>query len=647
MRILRTNKMILRKQKAYLVLFSLLLIVLGASAQKETLFIYRSGAVIYEKAVTEIDSVIFCKICPTGLNMVNQQDTLSIYKSGKVVFEKAVTEIDSMIYRKTEPSTPLFVTGTLTGTIIEGCSVAEVPVAVNTVAALEMMPGSVVINDACSAKEFLAVSSTDVVSGSCPITITRTYSIKDVCNNSVSIVHVITIRDTTPPIISGMPAGTTIQGCSVAEVPVAVNTVAALEMMPGSIRINDACSAKEFLAVSSTDVVSGSCPITVTRTYSIKDVCNNSVSIVQVITIRDTSPPVVIGMLTGTIIQGCPEASVPVAVTTVDALEKMPGLVTINDACTAKALLTVSSSDVVTGNCPKTVTRTYIVKDECNNSVSLDHIITIEENNSPNNVNQVNIPAGTFTMGSPTNEVNRNPDENQHTVTLSAFKMSQYEITNAQYAAFLNTKRIGSDGRYAAGSYPTQILINSSQGSNDWGLHYTGGKWVPATGYENYPVIYVTWYGAAEFATYEGGRLPTEAEWEYACRAGTVTPFNTGICLSGTEANYDWRYPYLNCINNSSFTGWATRKVDSNPPNAWGLYNMHGNVWEWCSDWGAPYEGTDLTNPSGPLTGTNRLIRGGGNSSVAASCRSGFRNFTYTPEYSSFTIGIRLVFQSP
>jgi len=225
--------------------------------------------------------------------------------------------------------------------------------------------------------------------------------------------------------------------------------------------------------------------------------------------------------------------------------------------------------------------------------------------------------------------------------------MSQYEITNAQYAAFLNAKSIGSDGRYAAGSYPTQILITSSLGSSDWGLHYTGGQWVPATGYENHPVIDVTWYGAVEFATFAGGRLPTEAEWEYSCRAGTVTPFNTGDCLSETQANYDWRYPYLNCINNSNFTGWLTQRVDSNPPNAWGLYNMHGNVWEWCSDWGGPYSGTDQTNPSGPLTGSNRLIRGGGNSNIAAYCRSGFRNYNYAPVYSSSTIGIRLVFQSP
>ncbi|MDY0014944.1 MAG: formylglycine-generating enzyme family protein, partial [Bacteroidales bacterium] len=148
-------------------------------------------------------------------------------------------------------------------------------------------------------------------------------------------------------------------------------------------------------------------------------------------------------------------------------------------------------------------------------------------------IDWVSIPAGTFTMGSPYDQADRKDDEKPHQVTLSAFKMSKYEITNAQYAAFLNAKNIGSDGEYAAGAFPTQALIYQSDivlnGIYDWGLHYADGQWVPVTGYENHPVIYVTWYGASEFAAYMGCRLPTEAEWEYACRAGTTTHFNTGI----------------------------------------------------------------------------------------------------------------------
>lgn len=156
-------------------------------------------------------------------------------------------------------------------------------------------------------------------------------------------------------------------------------------------------------------------------------------------------------------------------------------------------------------------------------------------------IETVDIPAGTFTMGSPSSEAGRNANnEVQYEVTLSAFKMSKYEITNAEYAAFLNAKSIGSDGKYVAGAYPTSVLIYASVSPSDWGLHYTGGQWIPASGFENYPVVFVTWYGATEFATYAGGRLPTEAEWEYACRANTTTPYNTGDCLSYTQANYNW-----------------------------------------------------------------------------------------------------------
>jgi len=257
-------------------------------------------------------------------------------------------------------------------------------------------------------------------------------------------------------------------------------------------------------------------------------------------------------------------------------------------------------------------------------------------------VAMVNIPAGTFTMGSPTSEVNHGSDETQFQVTLSAFKMSKYEITNAQYAAFLNAKGIGSDGLYAAGAYPTQALINASSGSYDFGLHYTGGQWVPAVGYENYPVINVTWYGSAEFATYSGGRLPTEAEWEYACRAGTVTPFNTGACLSDAQANYNWTYPYNTCTNTNTTYPGTTQAVGSYAPNAYGLYDMHGNVWEWCSDWYGTYPPTAQTNPTGALSGSSRVYRGGSWCSYAQICRSARRDVS-RPDDSYSCIGFRLV----
>lgn len=249
------------------------------------------------------------------------------------------------------------------------------------------------------------------------------------------------------------------------------------------------------------------------------------------------------------------------------------------------------------------------------------------------------IPAGTFTMGSPTTEVDRDTNETEHQVTLSAFRMSKYDITNAQYAAFLNAKGIGSDRIYASGAYPTQTLIYSN---SSMGLQYTNNQWVPVAGYENHPVINVTWYGATEFATYVGGTLPTEAQWEYACRAGSTTPFNTGTCLTDAQANYDWAYPYSTCTNTNTTRLDTTTAVGSYPANAFGLYDMHGNVWQWCADWYGTYPTTAQTNPTGPTSGSYRVVRGGGWLFIAQNCRSANRYYDY-PYYYINLIGFRVV----
>jgi len=253
----------------------------------------------------------------------------------------------------------------------------------------------------------------------------------------------------------------------------------------------------------------------------------------------------------------------------------------------------------------------------------------------------VQIPAGTFTMGSPTTEVYRSNDETEHQVSLSAFKMSKYEITNAQYAAFLNSKSIGNNGLYATGTYPTEVLIYASSGNFDWGLHYTGGQWVPVAGYENYPVINVKWYGAAEFATYAGGSLPTEAQWEYACRGNTITPFNTGECLSNEQANYSWSSTYTTCTNTIRIEPGTTKSVGTYTANNYGLYDMHGNIWEWCSDWYGTYPTTTQRNPTGASVGMARVFRGGSWNGEARFCRSAYRANYYPDSYTNF-IGFRI-----
>ncbi len=288
----------------------------------------------------------------------------------------------------------------------------------------------------------------------------------------------------------------------------------------------------------------------------------------------------------------------------------------------------------ITGLTPNT---TYYVRAYATNSVGTAYGNQVSFTTSL--ITTVLIPAGTYTMGSPTTEVNRSVDEVEHQVTLSAFRMSKYEITNAQFASFLNIKNIGSNGIYAAGAYPTKVLISASWGNSDWGLHYTSGYWIPVVGYENYPVINVSWYGATEFATFAGGSLPTESQWEYACRA-TTTPFNTGACLTNSQANYKWIYPYSTCTNTNTTYPGTTQAVGSYAANAYGLYDMHGNVWEWCSDWYGDYPTTAQTNPTGAASGSLKVLRGGSFDYDAISCRSAIRFFG---SYSYGNAGFRVV----
>ena len=220
----------------------------------------------------------------------------------------------------------------------------------------------------------------------------------------------------------------------------------------------------------------------------------------------------------------------------------------------------------------------------------------------------VNIPAGTFIMGSPEDEPNRKADETPHRVTLNAFKMSRYEITFEQYDIFCE-----ATGR-------------EKPKDEGWGR-------------KKQPVINVSWDDATAFAGWMGCRLPTEAEWEYVCRAGTTTPFNTGNNLTTAQANYNGNFPY-NDSPKGEFRA-RTVPVGSFAPNSWGLYDMHGNIWEWCNDRYGDYPETEQLNPAGPDEGTFRVFRGGGWRNYAQLCRSAFR-YKYFPDYRHFNIGFRV-----
>lgn len=235
--------------------------------------------------------------------------------------------------------------------------------------------------------------------------------------------------------------------------------------------------------------------------------------------------------------------------------------------------------------------------------------LKLKVGNSQKYIEFVSIPAGTFTMGSPASEVDRFGNETQHQVTLSAFKMSKYEVTFEQYDLFCD-----ATGR-------------SKPRDQGWGRG-------------NRPVINVSWHDATAFAEWMGCRLPTEAEWEYACRAGTTTPFSTGNNLTTSQANYNGNYPYNK--NPKGEYREKTTLVGSFAPNKWGLYDMHGNVWEWCSDWYGDYSTSAQTNPKGASSGSDPGLRGGSWDSNAYFCRAAYR-IRSTPDYRYYGIGFRLV----
>ena len=244
------------------------------------------------------------------------------------------------------------------------------------------------------------------------------------------------------------------------------------------------------------------------------------------------------------------------------------------------------------------------------------------------NIKMVSIPSGKFNMGTPDDEYGRTGYELVHKDSTQGLWMSKYEITNAQFAEFLNIKAIGEDGLYPEGDYPAQRLIKAGF----QGLKYNVNQWVPdSSKYASHPVIFVTWYGAFEYAKYKGGRLPSQAEWEFACRAGTTTPFNTGNFLGYTDANYNWLFPYPSDPNYKGASSLGTSKVGSYAPNTFGLYDMHGNVWEWCSD---------VEDPNAPTT--RYAIRGGAWNTEAFKCRSGNVQFFQGIDYYA-SIGFRIV----
>ena len=230
------------------------------------------------------------------------------------------------------------------------------------------------------------------------------------------------------------------------------------------------------------------------------------------------------------------------------------------------------------------------------------------------------IAPGTFTMGSPSTEVDRYSDEGPQTVvTLTmGFWMGKYEVTQREYLAVM-----GTNPSYFTGDLDCPV----EQVSWDGAVAYCDQLTQRERAAGRLPAGYAY-------------RLPTEAEWEYGCRAGTTTATAYGNSLSSAQANFNGNSPFGGAAKGPYLA--TTTKVGSYPANGWGLYDMHGNVWEWCLDRYGTYRGGSVTDPRGATTGSYRVNRGGGCYDFGGNCRSAIRYYLW-PDNTSGDMGFRPV----
>ncbi len=211
------------------------------------------------------------------------------------------------------------------------------------------------------------------------------------------------------------------------------------------------------------------------------------------------------------------------------------------------------------------------------------------------------VPAGSFTMGAE-DEYSSTNERPQHEVYLDEYHISKYEITNAQYCAFLNA--------YGKNSYRGHICIDLS--SSSCMIYKRNGRYYVRRGYENHPVVGVSWYGAKAFCDYYGWELPTEAQWEKAARGTDRRRYPWGNHEPYYNKEYYANYDQMILAKDGYST---TAPVTSFPQgrSPYGCYNMAGNVWEWCNDWYDEnyYSYSPLNNPEGPAYGTEKVLRGG------------------------------------
>jgi formylglycine-generating enzyme required for sulfatase activity len=229
-------------------------------------------------------------------------------------------------------------------------------------------------------------------------------------------------------------------------------------------------------------------------------------------------------------------------------------------------------------------------------------------------------------------------------VTLTkGFYLQDREVTVSQWQRFVAASGYKSEAETSGGAYALEDYIWSQSREYTWknpGFEQDKAHPVAGITYTD-ALAFVKWLNDQGRYTY---RLPTEAEWEYAARAGESRAFSTGACLGSADANVDANASWGDCPSGKASTG--TVAGGTFKPNAWGIYDMHGNVAEWCLDWYGRYPASPAKDPVGPASGTMRVVRGGGWATYAYNARSAYREAT-DPARACTEVGMRLVVEVP
>lgn len=282
-----------------------------------------------------------------------------------------------------------------------------------------------------------------------------------------------------------------------------------------------------------------------------------------------------------------------------------------------------------------------------------------------NTADMVYLQGGEFLMG--TNDAEGFPADGEgpiRSVTVDPFYIDPYAVTNEQFAAFIKETGYKTDAEKFGWSYVFHLLLSEEEykkvqnvpQQTPWWCVVEGADWNHPEGPDshiedrmNHPVIHVSWNDAYSYCEWAGKRLPTEAEWEYAARGGLVGrryPWGDELKQDGEHHCNIWQGKFP--IKNHASDGYiGTAPVDAYKPNGYGLYNMSGNVWEWCADWFDPrsYQLDSCINPKGPRSGAQRSMRGGSYLCHKSYCnryRVAARSKN-TPDSSTGNIGFRCV----